>query len=123
MMGFAAGAMTAASAFGLIIPAMEQSACLGRWAFFPAFAGAWGGILLLLIFDGVLGKLLCRGVKAAVIFVLLFSGLPVLWGASAGAMLYVVVKDLIPAQSGADRGSVFFGLGFTVMMVLCRLGQ
>ena len=33
--GFAAGVMVAASVWSLLIPAMEQAAELGRWAFFP----------------------------------------------------------------------------------------
>lgn len=46
--GFAAGVMVAASVWSLLIPAMEQSARLGKYAFFPAFAGFWAGILFLL---------------------------------------------------------------------------
>ena len=37
--GFAAGVMVAASVWSLLIPAIEQSEKLGRFAFFPAFAG------------------------------------------------------------------------------------
>ena len=37
--GFAAGVMVAASVWSLLIPAIEQSAALGRLAFLPAFAG------------------------------------------------------------------------------------
>ena len=46
--GFAAGVMVAASVWSLLIPAMEQSAALGRLAFFPAAAGFWLGVLFLL---------------------------------------------------------------------------
>ena len=35
--GFAAGVMVAASIWSLIVPAIEQSAAKGRWAFLPAF--------------------------------------------------------------------------------------
>ena len=49
--GFAAGVMVAASIWSLIVPAMEQSAAMGRWAFLPAFAGFWLGILFLLLLD------------------------------------------------------------------------
>lgn len=41
--GFAAGVMTAASVWSLILPALEQSAHLGRLSFFPAAAGIWLG--------------------------------------------------------------------------------
>lgn len=45
--GFAAGVMTAASVWSLLIPAIEQSRHLGVFAFFPAFAGLWLGVLFL----------------------------------------------------------------------------
>ena len=44
--GFAAGVMTAASVWSLILPAIEQSSHLGRLSFLPAAAGFWGGVLL-----------------------------------------------------------------------------
>lgn len=47
--------------------------------------------------------------------------LPFLLGFAAGAMLYVVVEELIPevSESGHQRlGSVFFTLGFSLMMAL-----
>ena len=46
--GFAAGVMVAASIWSLLIPAIEQSEGLGRFAFFPAFAGFWFGVLFCL---------------------------------------------------------------------------
>jgi len=49
--GFAAGVMTAASIWSLLIPAMEQAEALGTWAFIPAAAGFWLGILFLLALD------------------------------------------------------------------------
>ena len=47
--------------------------------------------------------------------------LPYLLSFSAGAMLYVVVEELIPEMSGGEHsniGTVFFAVGFTLMMVL-----
>ena len=44
-----------------------------------------------------------------------------LTGFSAGAMLYVVVEELIPEMSQGQHsnvGTVFFAVGFSVMMVL-----
>ena len=41
--GFAAGVMVAASIWSLLIPAIDRSASLGVWAFFPAAAGFWCG--------------------------------------------------------------------------------
>ena len=49
--GFAAGVMVAASVWSLLIPAIEQAADMGQWAFFPAVAGFWLGILFLLFLD------------------------------------------------------------------------
>jgi len=52
---------------------------------------------------------------------LLVPVLPYLLSFSAGAMLYVVVEELIPEMSEGEHsniGTVFFAVGFTLMMVL-----
>lgn len=217
--GFAAGVMVAASVWSLIIPAMDQSAHMGKLAFVPAFIGVWLGFLFLLVLDsfvphlhinsdcpegkacGSLGKsammvmavalhnfpegmavgvvaaswlsgsesismaaafalslgialqnmpegaiismpLKSNGMKSrkafgygvmsgaveplgAVLTILLSSLvvpiLPYMLAFAAGAMLYVVVEELIPQMSeGAHSniGTVFFAVGFTLMMVL-----
>ena len=214
--GFAAGVMVAASIWSLIIPAMEQSAHYGVWAFFPALAGVWAGILFLLLLDQwiphlhqfsqhpegspsglgrsamtvlavtlhnlpegmavgvVIAGWLEGSVTAAAMLVLamgialqnlpegaivsmplasngmrkpkacgwgILSGivepigsvltlllaelvvplLPYLLSFSAGAMLFVVVEELIPEMSEgehSDTGTLCFGLGFTLMMTL-----
>ena len=51
LVGFAAGVMVAASIWSLLIPDIEQSAPMGRMAFFPAFVGFWIGVLFLLALD------------------------------------------------------------------------
>ena len=216
--GFASGVMVAASIWSLIIPAMDQSAHLGKLAFLPAFVGVWGGFLFLLLLDQLiphlhlnsdcpegapcnLGKstmmvlavalhnlpegmavgvviagwlagnesisfaaalalslgialqnlpegaiismpLKSNGMKrgrafgygvlsgaiepiGAVATILLAElvvpALPYLLSFSAGAMLYVVVEELIPEMSEGEHsniGTVFFAVGFTLMMVL-----
>lgn len=209
--------MVAASIWSLLIPAIEQSAALGKLAFFPAFAGFWLGVLFLLALDhliphlhvgseqaegpksrlarttmmvlavtlhnipegmavGVMyagflaggtqitaasalalsigiaiqnfpearsspcrfaregrkGRAFLGGVLSgvvepagAVLTILaaqfIIPALPYLLSFAAGAMLYVVVEELIPELSqGAhsNLGTVFFAVGFSVMMVL-----
>lgn len=51
--GFAAGVMTAASIWSLIVPAMEMAADKGKLAFLPAVTGFWCGILFLLLLDSL----------------------------------------------------------------------
>lgn len=55
--GFAAGVMVAASIWSLLIPAMDQSEEMGKFAFIPATAGFWGGILFLLLLDHIIPHL------------------------------------------------------------------
>ena len=216
--GFAAGVMVAASIWSLLIPAIDQSAHLGKLSFLPAFAGFWCGILFLLALDHLITHLHVGGEQAegpksnlsrTVMMVLavtlhnipegmavgvmyagflsdtpqitaasalalslgiaiqnfpegaiislplraegeskgraflggVFSGvvepigavltilaaqlvipaLPYLLSFAAGAMLYVVVEELIPEMSQgrhSNLGTVFFAVGFSVMMVL-----
>ena len=216
--GFAAGVMVAAPIWSLLIPAIDQSAHLGKLSFLPAFAGFWCGILFLLALDHLIphlhvGSEQAEGPKSnlsrTVMMVLavtlhnipegmavgvmyagflsdnpqitaasalalslgiaiqnfpegaiislplraegeskgraflggVFSGvvepigavltilaaqlvipaLPYLLSFAAGAMLYVVVEELIPEMSQgrhSNLGTVFFAVGFSVMMVL-----
>ena len=55
--GFAGGVMTAASVWSLLIPALEQSARLGKLSFLPAAIGFWLGVLFLLLLDRVIPHL------------------------------------------------------------------
>lgn len=216
--GFAAGVMTAASVWSLLIPAMEQSEAMGKWAFIPAVIGFGVGILFLLILDlmtphlhrnsdkaegpksgfqkttmlllavalhnlpegmavgvvyagwlsgndeitamGALAlsigiavqnfpegaiismPLLAEGVKKPKAFFygvasgavepigalltilaasLVLPALPYLLSFAAGAMIYVVVEELIPEMSEGQHsniGTLLFAVGFMVMMVL-----
>lgn len=62
--GFAAGVMTAASVWSLLIPAIEQSEKMGRLSFIPAAAGFLGGIFFLLLIDGIVPHLHLNSSKA-----------------------------------------------------------
>ena len=51
----------------------------------------------------------------------MIPALPYLLSFAAGAMLYVVVEELIPEMSQgrhSNLGTVFFAVGFSIMMVL-----
>ncbi|MBP5428391.1 MAG: ZIP family metal transporter [Clostridia bacterium] len=216
--GFAAGVMVAASVWSLLLPAIEQSATWGRFSFFPALIGFWGGVLFLLLLDRVIPHLhagasraegphsrltrvtmtvlavtlhnIPEGMAVGAVYAGLISGspeitaggafalavgiaiqnfpegaivslplsaagrskgraflsgvlsgivepifglftilaaeqfvpaMPYLLAFAAGAMIYVVVEELIPEASAgehSDLGVLFFSVGFTVMMIL-----
>jgi len=110
-----AGAL--ALSIGLAIQNFPEGAIISMplrsegWTKGKAFAGgALSGIV------EPLGAVLT--VVAAGIFVPI---LPYLLSFSAGAMIYVVVEDLIPEMSQgrhSNIGTVFFAVGFSIMMVL-----
>ena len=62
--GFAAGVMVAASVWSLLIPAIEQSAGMGKLSFLPAFLGFWLGILFLLALDHIIPHLHANSAEA-----------------------------------------------------------
>lgn len=216
--GFAAGVMVAASVWSLIIPAIEQSASMGKLSFLPAAVGFWIGILFLLLLDHIIphlhqnsdqaegpksklqrttmmvlavtlhnipegmavgvvyagylsgsttitaagalalslgiaiqnfpegaiismplraegmkkGKAFVNGVLSGIVESIggiltilaahyIIPALPYLLSFAAGAMLYVVVEELIPEMSQgrhSDVGTLCFAVGFSLMMIL-----
>ena len=221
MLGFASGIMVAASVFSLLLPALEESAGMGKLSFLPASIGTAAGFAFLLLLDSLIphlhmdasepegarrsSKLLNRSVMLCLAVTLhnipegmapgvVFSGalqqgqgvsmasayalavgiaiqnfpegavismplagegrskkrafllgllsgavepiaavitifltrqittlLPYLLSFAAGAMLYVVVEELIPEASGSshsNHGTIGFAAGFILMMIL-----
>ena len=216
--GFAAGVMVAASVWSLLIPAMDQSEQMGKFAFVPAVVGLIIGFLFLMLLDRIVPHLhmnsekaegphselkkstmmvlavalhnLPEGMAVGVVLASMVSGsgsitpaaalalalgiaiqnfpegaiismplasggmkkgkaflygvlsgvvepigavltiltanlvvpvLPYLLSFAAGAMLYVVVEELIPEMSEGEHshiGTVFFMIGFALMMAL-----
>ena len=178
--GFAAGVMVAASVWSLLIPAIEQSAALGRLSFLPAAVGFWIGVAFLLLLDRLVPHVHLDGEQeglraslprsmmvalavalhnlpegmavsvplrregysrgqsffygqlsgvvepiAAVLGALLVlkvrTCLPFLLAFAAGAMIYVVVEELIPesqTNENKDWMALFTLVGFSVMMVM-----
>ncbi|MBO5606315.1 MAG: ZIP family metal transporter [Treponema sp.] len=57
LLGFASGVMVAASVWSLIIPAIDQSENLGKFAFVPAAVGIALGMAFLLVLDTVIPHL------------------------------------------------------------------
>lgn len=216
--GFAAGVMVAASVWSLLIPSLEQSENMGKFAFVPAVTGFWIGVLFLLFLDHIIPHLhvaseeaegpktklkrttmmvmavtlhnIPEGMVVGVVYAGYLSGnqsitamgslalaigiaiqnfpegaiismplhaegvskrkaflqgvlsgivepvgafltiiaagiimpsLPYLLSFAAGAMVYVVVEELIPEMSvgkHSNIGTLFFVAGFTLMMIL-----
>ncbi len=223
LLGFAGGVMVAASVWSLLIPAIEKSSHMGRFAFVPAAVGFLLGIFFLLLLDtvtphlhinasspeGIKSRLspttmlllavtlhnIPEGMAVGVVYAGWLSGdpmitsagafalalgiaiqnfpegaiismplcsqgmskkrafaggtlsgavepvsavvtillsslvipvLPYLLSFAAGAMIYVVVEELVPEMSEephSNLGTIFFAVGFVVMMSLdCALG-
>ena len=113
--------ITAASALALSIGIAIQNFPEGAIISMPLRAEGeskgrafWGGVL-----SGVVEPI--GAVLTILAAQLVIPALPYFLSFAAGAMLYVVVEELIPEMSQgrhSNLGTVFFALGFSVMMVL-----
>nr|WP_303679518.1 ZIP family metal transporter [Phascolarctobacterium succinatutens] len=121
--GFLAGntPITAAGALALSIGIAIQNFPEGAIISMPLRAEGesknrafWGGVL-----SGVVEPI--GAVLTILAAKLVIPVLPYLLSFAAGAMLYVVVEELIPEMSQGEHsniGTIFFAVGFSVMMVL-----
>ena len=121
--GFLAGntLITAAGALALSVGIAIQNFPEGAIISMPLRAEGesksrafWGGVL-----SGVVEPIGAVLTILAAQFVI--PVLPYLLSFAAGAMLYVVVEELIPEMSQGEHsniGTIFFAVGFSVMMVL-----
>ncbi len=98
LLGFAAGVMVAASVWSLLIPAMDMSEGMGRFAFMPAAVGFLLGILFLLALDRLVPHLHLDGEKQ--------EGLPGNWRKSTMMILAVTIHNI---PEGASVGIVLAG--------------
>jgi ZIP family zinc transporter len=96
--GFAAGVMTAASIWSLLIPAMQQAGGMGKLAFVPAVVGFWCGVLFLLLLDSVIPHLHMNADKA--------EGLP---SKLARTTMMVLAVTLHNIPEGMAVGIVYAG--------------
>ena len=131
LLGFAAGVMVAASFWSLLLPAVEMQGDM-KWAVNTAVPeGAVVSIpmratgksrtrsFLMGCLSGIaqpLGAILVLLLAAQSVLVLLY-----MLAFAAGAMLYVVVEELIPEASEGEHSNlstIGFAIGFVLMMVL-----
>ncbi len=97
--GFAAGVMVAASVWSLLIPAMDMSESMGKFAFVPALIGFLLGIIFLLLMDSLIPHL-HMGSKEP-------EGKKSTLGRTAMLMLAVTIHNL---PEGAACGAIFAGV-------------
>lgn len=114
-------AITAAEALMLSIGIAIQNIPEGAIVSMPLKAGGMrkGKAFLSGVFSGAVEPVFALLTVLASGFIVPI--LPYLLSFAAGAMIYVVVKELIPEMSEGKHsniGIVFFALGFTLMMVL-----
>lgn len=99
-LGFAGGVMIAASYWSLLAPAIEMAEQAGMIPWVPAAVGFVGGALFMRLVDMILP------------FALAFA---------AGAMIFVVIEEVIPESQRGNHGdiaSIGTVLGFATMMIL-----
>lgn len=95
LFGFASGIMVAASVWSLIIPAIDRSQHMGRYAFVPAASGVFMGMALLLLSDRIVPQINPGSVKPGC-------------GKKASKLVFAVTIHNIP--EGVAVGVAFAGV-------------
>lgn len=102
LIGFAAGIMTAASIWSLLIPSIEESENYGKLSFVPAVAGFLLGMFFLLLLDGLIPHLHMNTDKA--------EGLKSSLSKNAMMVLAVTIHNLPEGMAvGITYASLFYG--------------
>ena len=118
--GFAAGVMVAASVWSLLIPAMEQSAGMGKWSFVPAVAGFLAGIGFLLCLDKAIPHLhlnseAAEGPKSKLSRSTMLVLAVVLHNLPEGMAIGVVYAGLITENAGLSlTGALALSIGIAI---------
>ncbi len=122
--GFAAGVMVAASIWSLLIPAIEQSAAMGKLSFVPAFFGFWFGVLFLLVmFFSPLAEIVPGYATAgALIFVgvLMTSSLARIdWDDFTESVPAFITAVMMPFTFSITEGIALGFLAYCIMKIFC----
>lgn len=119
-MGFAAGVMIAASFWSLLQPSIEYAEnSYGSLAWLPAAIGFLTGGFFLRLIDAIVEPI--GALLGAVAVLSMTAILPYALSFAAGAMIFVVVEELIPdSQTNGNTDVATLGLmvGFVIMMIL-----
>lgn len=131
LLGFASGVMIAASVWSLIIPSIDMAKEQGKIEWLPAAIGFILGILFLLLLDSLIPHLHLNddkpeGIKAKLkkttmmVFAVTLHNIPEGMAVgvtfAAGAMIYVVIKELIP-ESQTGELSKIATIGVVLFMI------
>ena len=118
LLGFASGVMVAASVWSLLIPAIEMSEDMGRMAFVPGAVGIAVGMAFLLLMDRLVPHLHLGAEKS--------EGLPAHLKKTTMLVLAVTLHNIPEGMAVgvafagylSGEGTLGFGVGFVVMMIL-----
>ena len=97
--GFAAGVMTAASVWSLLLPAIDW-ADMGRWSFLPAAGGFWLGVLFLRLLERLLPEAVTDRSTTMTLLAVTLHNIPE--GMAVGAAYAL-------RTAGAGKGRAFLG--------------